>query len=572
MTTPRPLYFPDPVPDRANLYDRSPVLADVLDSLRYRTTVVLGGRLIGKTSLLNVVAQSTEEHGEFAMVRLAPADSRAMFMAEILDGISQWVNDWCNGPAQLPAQEQSVGTVAQFCQRIAMLAEQVTGVVFLLCVDEFDSLVQTWDEHEARSVLELIEHLATMPKLPVRFLLTMSTIPDLVLRSFRSPILNQSKIVTLEAWDADEAARFIEWLVGDQVIFDEAALAAVFAAAGGHPYFTKAVLDTLLTGLPYTPGSRYVSAERVAAAIHQVVRSPEVDLALGNLLGAHLSADAVALLDRAGNSPAGVSGRGLGDLPAAGQLLGSLQAEGLLLKQGDRFLLRLGLWRAWRAASLSFSTRRPLLRRIGRASRRIGFKRATSGVLWAAVTVPLVAFVISTAYLEPERTIVARPCGAPDARLAVYATYPAYASSGDRQQIDIVVVNNGSADANGSVLVSFSAGQAQQDSANGTTFTGLRPGEQATLDVDLTTTAPAGWLNPSRSYVGVELAVSATTACRAQRWSINVAPIPHLQLIQKVAGTAVLVFLIPLAVDLVARRMFPERDSSPPGADMAKGN
>ncbi len=570
MTTLRPVYFPEPVPDRANLYDRVPTLTDVLDSLRHRTTVVRGGRLMGKTSLLNVVAQSAEEHGEFAMIRLAPVDARVAFMAEILDGIHQWVDKHCHDSSRRPAPEQPVGTVAQFCRRIAVLAESVTGVVFLLCIDEFDSLVENLDEHEGRLVLELIEHLDTMPKLPVRFLLTMSTIPDLVLHSFRSTFLNKSKIVTLESWDADETARFIEWLVDDRFIFDDAALAALFAAAGGHPYFTKAVLNTLLTGQPYTPGSRYVSATRVAAAVRQVVRSPGgVDLALTNLVGAHLSADAAAVLDRAGNSLAGVTGRSLSDLPSAGQVLSYLQADGLLRRQGDRYLLRLGLWQEWRLATRSVSTQPPLLRRIGRATKRVFLRRVTSCILFSAIAGPL---LLATAYLAPNRTIVARSCGASTAKLAVYATYPAFASAGDRQQIHVIVVNNGQTDVGGgSALVSFSAGQARPDSANGVQFNGLRPGQEATLDVGFTTTAPAGWLDPSRSHVGVDLAVRAGGACQAKRWSINVAPIPRLQAIQKVASAVLFVFLIPLVVELFAQR-FHGGHSSRTGAGATKGS
>ncbi len=558
MTTSRSVCFPDPVPDRANLYDRDLALADVLDSVRVRTTVILGGRLIGKTSLLNVVAQVTEEHGELAMIRLAPADSRAELMAEILDGISQWVDEHGGGSARTSAEEHPVSTIAQFCQRITALAEQATGAVFLLCVDEFDSLLESWDARQARLVLELIGHLATMPGLPVRFLLTMSTIPDLMLHSFRSTILNQSKIVTLEAWDAEETARFTEWLVGEQFIVDEAALAAIFDAAGGHPYFTKAILNTLVTGLPYTPGSRYISAARIAVAVQEVVRSPEVDLALANLVGAHLSADAVAILDRAGNSAAGVSGRSLGDQPSLAPLLPSLRADGLLRQQGDRYVLRLGLWREWRAATQGFPARVSLLRRIGRVSRQVGLRRATSYILLSAVAIPLAAALTSTAYLAQERTIAMRPCGPSTAGLAVYAAYPGFASAGDRQQIDITVVNDGSSDADGSVLLNFSA--ARPDSANGTAFNGLRPGEEATLQVGFTTTAPTGWLYPSRSHVGVALAVSAGAACQTRRWSISVAPIPRLQLIQKAAVTAGAVFLVPLVVELAIRRLFPEGD------------
>jgi hypothetical protein len=575
LTTPtarRPLCFPDPVPNRANLYDRVPALIEVLDSLRHRTTVVLGGRLIGKTSLLNVLAQSAEEHGEFAMIRLGPADSRVAFMAEILDGIYQWVGRHRRNHSRMPAPEQRVTTVAQFRHRIDILAQRVTGVVFLLCVDEFDSLIENWDNHEARLVLELIEHLDSMPELPVRFLLTMSTIPDLVLHSFRSPILNQSKIVTLKAWDADESASFIEWLVGDWFIFDEAALAALFAAAGGHPYFTKAVLDTLLKELPYTPGSRYVSSARVAAAVQRVVRSREVDLALTNLADAHLSADAAAILDRAGDRSRGVSGRNLSDLPSAGKVLSSLQADGLLRQQGDRYLLRLGLWREWRTATLGFSVRPPLMRRIGLASKRVGLRRATSYMLAGAVTCSLGALLFTGAYLTPERSIVVRPCRGSTAGLTVSVTYPAFASFGERQQIDVTVANNGPTDVAGSALLRFSTGQARQDSANWTAFSGLRPGEEAPFDVDFTTTAPPGWMASSRSHVGVELGVNASGACRVQHWAISVAPIPHLQLIQKVAQTALVVFLIPLVLQLIAQRLFPDVDSSRANTGTKKGS
>lgn len=571
-TTPRPLCFPDPVPDRANLYDRVPALLDVLDSVRHRTTVVLGGRLIGKTSLLNVVAEAGEEHGEFAVIRLAPADSRLGFMAEILDGIYQWVDQHQRSPSPMPAPEQPAGSVAQFCQRIETLARRVADVAFLLCVDEFDSLIEDWDKHEARLVLELIEHLDSMPRLPVRFLLTMSAIPDLVLRSFRSPILNQSKIVSLRAWEADEAARFIEWLVDGRLVFDEAALAAVFAAAGGHPYFTKAVLNALLTELPYTPGSRYVSGARAAAAVQQVVRSPEVHLALMNLAGVHLSADAAAILDRAGNSSMGISGRNLSDLSSAAEVLSSLQADGLLRQQGDRYLLRLGLWREWRAATPSFCARPPLLRRVGLTLKRVGLRRATSYMLAGAVVCSLGSLLLTARYLMPERTIVARPCRGSTAGLTVSATYPEFAAAGDRQQIDVSVANNGTNNVDGSALLRFAAGQARQDGANGTTFTGLRPGEEAPLDVDFTTTAPPGWLTPSRSVVSVELAVNASGPCRVQRWTISVAPIPRLQLTQQVAETALVVFLIPLVLQLAAQRLFPDPDGSRVDAGTKKGS
>lgn len=583
MTATRPVLFPDPVRDRANLYDRISVLAEVLDSVRHRTTVIMGARLMGKTSLLHVVAQAAEENGKFAIIWLGPADSRVTFMAEILTGIHQWVDGhrrdslrMLNGARKRArvtirrrnpannhpsAPAQPAGTVAQFCQRITTLAERATGVVFLVCVDEFDSFIKNWDEREARLALELMAHLDTVPNLPLRFLLTMSTVPELLLNSFRSPILNQSKIVTLEPWDADESARFVEWLVGDQLVFDETASSALFAAAGGHPFFTKALLSALLAGPAATPASRRVTAAQVAVVIRQVVRSPLVNLSLSNLVSAHISADAAAILDRAGKNPAGVTGRNLSDLPSAGLSLGSLQADGLLRQQGDRYLLRLGLWREWRAASPNSLGQAPMLRRIGRAAQRIRRQRATSYVLFSALAGPLLALLIATTYLAPERTIIVRPCGASDARLAINVTYPAFASVGDTQQVHVVVVNRGRSDARVSVLVSFS-GQAQLEGGNGTTFNALHPGEEANpLDVAFTTTARGGWLVQSRSRVRAELKVSAGRACQTHHWSIAIAPISRLQQIQKLAGTVLVIFLIPLLVEYVATRIFHERGS-----------
>jgi hypothetical protein len=558
------------VPDHAQLYDRVTPLSDVLDSIVHRTTVVRGARLMGKTSLLNVVAQSAERQGKFAVIRIAPADSRAAFMAEILDGIYHWVDEHRRYSSHMHAPEQPVSTVAQFCKHIAMLVEQAAAVVFVLCVDEFDSLVQNLDEHEARLVLELIEHLDAMPKLPIRFLLTISVIPDLVLRSFRSPILNQSKIVTLEPWDADDAARFVEWLVGDWFIFDTAALVTMFAAAGGHPYFTKAVLNILLAEQPCTPGSRKVSAAQVATAVRQAVRSPEVDIALTNLVGVHLSPEAAGAIDRIGNSRAGVTVRSLSDLPSPGLTLSGLQASSLLRRQGDRYLLRLGLWREWRAASGATGVQPPPLRRIGRTAARIRFRRATSYVLLSVVAAPLLTVLVATAYLAPERTIVARPCGASAAKLAVSATYPAFASIGDRQHIHVVVLNKGQTEVRGSALVRFSPGQARTESANGLQFNMLRPGQEAILEVDFTPIASAGWPPLSRLHVGVELSVSAPGACLTQRWSMSIAPIPRLQPIQKVAGTVLVVFLIPLAAEFVARLLLHDGHSSRAGLDATK--
>jgi len=584
MTAPRPVYFPDPVSDRVSLYDRVGSLTEVLDSLRHRSTVIRGARLMGKTSLLNIVALAFEDDGQYAMIRLAPADSRLAFMAEILDGIEQWVEEHRSGPtrlavasrgrtaasgfrsrrhAQTEPDQHPLGTVAQFCQRIARLAELASGVVFVLCVDEFDSLIQDWDEHEARVVLELIAHLDAMPKLPIRFLLTMSTIPALALTSYRSPMLNQAKIVTLNPWDDDEAHSFARWLADGRFTFDDEALATLFAAAGGHPYFTKAVLNALLTGPLGGPTSGQVTAAQVADAVRQAARSPEVDVALENLIRVHLSPDAVAILDHAGNSSAGISGRTLADHEPSGHLLTSLQADGLLRRHGDRYLLRLGLWREWRAAINENRVRPALLHRIGRAARRVGPWRATSCMMVGA---PLLAILLATGYLAQQRTVPYPHCVGQAADLACFVHYPLFASSGDTEEVDVLIANKGHAAV--AVRAQITTLRGADDTAGNAQSGVLHPGAARTLTVHFITEAPAGWTLFRPSHVVLALTVTARGTV-TRRWSIEVAPIPRLQLIRQVAGFVLIVllipFLIPLGVEYVMRRR--ETRGSLAGAD-----
>jgi hypothetical protein len=568
VRTPRPIYFPDPVVSRADLYDRASAVADVLDSLRHRTTIVLGGRLIGKTSLLNVVEQLAAKQGGLALIRLASADSRSDFMAEILDGIRDWVDDHRRNSQRMRAQEPSAGTVAQLCKRIATLAGRVTGVVFVVCIEEFDSLVENMDKHEARLVLDLIGHLDMMPTLPVRFLLTMSAIPRLVITSYSSSIINKSRIVFLRPWDAEEAARFAEWLADGRFIFDEAAVTALFEAAGGHPYFTKAVLSALIADLPATPGVRCITAQRIAAAVQHVVSSSEVGITLQNLVSAHLSAAAVAVLDRAGSSPAGMTARNVADMPDAGRILGALRDDGLMRQQGDRHLLRLGLWREWRAVTRSVERRPPLVRRIALAARRVRLRRATSGALFGVVALPL---LFATAYLAIQKTVVLLPCGASTGPLAVDATYPAFASPGDHQQFRLLFRNCGNKTLRGYAFVSFPRGLALTQSQNGIPIS-LGPQAQHPADVDFTTTASAGWLIWPVAPVGVKVTISVDGARRTLHWSIGVAPVPRLQAIQHVAASVFALFLVPLLVHVLAPRIFSAERRPRPRACAANGD
>src|SRR5690606_23711260 len=185
-------------------------------------------------------------------------------MREILHGIYHWVVQHRPG---VPRYENSAeSTVARFTSEVAQLGARAPGVRFLLCVDEFDSLLEGCDRTEAREVLDFIRHLATVPNQPIRLLFTMVRIPEELKRSYGSPFLSEARFVSLRSWSRQEAFAYADWLLGDRLRLAPAAHEALFAAAGGHPYFTKAVLHAVLTR-PEGPPAGEVLPGDIARAV-----------------------------------------------------------------------------------------------------------------------------------------------------------------------------------------------------------------------------------------------------------------------------------------------------------------
>ena len=541
MSLIREIYFPDPVERAVDLFDRHGSLAQVQEGLRYRTTVIMGGRLVGKTSLLNVAAQWADEHASFAVTRIAPVTSRVELMAEIIDCIHEWVITNCANGTDLGELADVGRTVAQFKNHLTKLGSYAPGVRFVLCVDEFDSVLEACDERDARQILDLIVHLVTVPGLPIRLFMTMTRAPELIQTSYRSPILNQATIVKIEPWPESQASKFVDWLVQGQLVLDDAARRALFVACGGHPYFTKAVIHILQSARAGGYADDPVSAAEMESAIRRAARAPEVNLALSNLVNAHIPDVAVTMLDRLRGGSVARRNTGL-----TGDALKGLVECGLIGQDGDRYSLRLGIWRDWRELVPADSDRRGVLRFVD-AVKRVVFNRVITNAIMVILGVSVLVLIVSTMYLLPMGTHLGRGCGGPASAIQIRAAYPKHLSRGDTQDLQLIVVNSGSVDsANGSIVVKFPAGGAELISANSITYRELRPGEQMIRDVSFTTVG---------SSVPVALLVSENgVTCPTQQWSMSAAPVPRLKLLQKSAVALFLFFFLPFVVELMARR------------------
>lgn len=353
---PRPrleLNFPNPIETKSDLFDREPELAEVQETVRSparRPAAIMGERVMGKTSLLNVVIEWATEESQLSVLQLPHVSSRDAFVEELLDGIAAEAHTSLH---QLGLRDDRgrlrLSTVTEFARVAGELTAAAAGQTFVLCLEELDSmLVNCPDDTSANQILDLILHLVSRTSLPIKFVFTITRTAPQILRSDASPFLSAARIVHLGSWTPEQAGQFARQLLAGMSTLDPSAEERLYALGGGHPYLTKALLQALLdlrtrpAGSP-GPAGETVTAEDLAAAVEAAIASPEVDFTLENVAKVHFTAEQLALLRRAADQPDLV----LGPEPA-GPAAHELANRGYLRPEpGGRYRLAYGLLGEW---------------------------------------------------------------------------------------------------------------------------------------------------------------------------------------------------------------------------------
>jgi hypothetical protein len=312
------LNFPNPVETRADLFDREQELGVVQETLRSSTrrpVVIMGERVMGKTSLLNVVVEWVTGQDQLTVLQLPHVGSREAFVEEVLDGIAAQARTSLH---QLGLRDERgrlrISTVTDFARVAGELAGAGGGQAFVLCLDELDSmLVNCPDDTAANQILDLILHVVGRTTLPVKFVFTLTRTASRILRSDASPFLSAARIVRLAPWTPERTRAFVDRLVPAGSALDGDGHDLLYASGGGHPYLTKAVLRSLLDDPdpdrdphpdrdqdrdPHPDRRRELDRERVRAAVAATITSPEVDFTLENIAKVHFSADELGVLRR----------------------------------------------------------------------------------------------------------------------------------------------------------------------------------------------------------------------------------------------------------------------------------
>jgi hypothetical protein len=93
------------------------------------------------------------------------------------------------------------------------------------------------------------------------------------------------------------------------------------------------------------------------------------------------------------------------------------------------------------------------------------------------------------------------------------------------------------------------------NSGNAVEYQLLRPGEQRTQAISFTSNAPVSVFASASQGVPVAIKLNVGDAsCEPLRWSMRVAPVPHLQIIQKTAAALIAAVVIPILIELYMAR------------------
>ena len=295
------LNFPNPVESPEDLFDRRDqleLIRDTVASPARRIAVIMGERVTGKTSLLNVVqAWATTEPG-LAVLRLAPVTTRSTLIEEILEGMASETD---TSLYELGYRDNdgrfTRSTVVGFAGVAAELSARAARI-FIVCLDELDSmLVNCPDDRSANEILDFIMYVSNA-SLPIRFVFTLTRATAQIMRADATPFITAARIADLAPWPRKDAREFVESLLSSTFVVDEAAHELLFAEGGGHPYLTKAILQRIVDAAePGVTGS-VVSGDQVRSGVAAALATPEVHLTLKNILNVHISADELMILMR----------------------------------------------------------------------------------------------------------------------------------------------------------------------------------------------------------------------------------------------------------------------------------
>lgn len=291
------LNFPNPVSAQKDFYDRQEPLERIKQSLSSGSTrplVVLGERRIGKTSLyvrsINFVKE--ELSAQFTPLLLphgAVIRSFNGFVRELLQALSKAQNKNL-AESGLMGQDGKLQllSMGQLSEAIARLISK-SNKTFIVCMDEFDAALANSSPTDADKILGLTSYLAERADLPLTTLFTITHSIQQTQGAFHAPDITKAEVIPLTPFSEEDLAAMTFGLLGEQIAFPKAAQHHLYRLSGGHPYFSKLLLDCLAQRRLPADGIIQATAQMVEQAAADAARDPRARHAVDNIYHIHFS-------------------------------------------------------------------------------------------------------------------------------------------------------------------------------------------------------------------------------------------------------------------------------------------
>jgi len=347
------LNFPNPVEKPADLFDRTSqleLIREIVASPARRIAVIMGERVTGKTSLLNVVQVWATEQPGLAVLRLVPVTSRTKLMEEILEGMAAEADTSLYELGYRDATERFIWSTAVGFSAVATDLSRRVGRTFLVCLDELDSmLVNCRDDQSATEILDFIMYVSNT-NLPIRFVFTLTRATPQIMRADSTPFIIAARIADLTPWTELDTRAFVERLLSPGLVVDDSAHELLFAEGGGHPYLTKAILQQIVDAAGASVTGGVISANQVRAGVAAALADPGVHLTLLNVVTMHFSADEVLVLQRLAKASKPLA---VHDFASTMSAFSELNRRHYVRPVEDGFVLPFGLLGRWLLAQAS---------------------------------------------------------------------------------------------------------------------------------------------------------------------------------------------------------------------------
>lgn len=341
------LNFPNPVERSEDLFDRVQqleLIRETLASPARRIAVIMGERVTGKTSLLNVVQAWATAAPDLVVLRLAPVTSRSQLMEEILEGMASEADTSLYELGYRDATGAFARSTVIGFRTVAQDLSAQVGRTFVVCLDELDSmLVNCPDDRSATEILDFIMHVSNT-SLPIRFVFTLTRATPQIMRTDATPFITAARIAELDPWTVQETREFVDSLLMPDLAVDDAAHELLFAEGGGHPYLTKAILQRIVDGASASVTSGVVSVDQVRAGVIAALAAPEVHLTLFNIVSVHFSSEETRVLQRLAKAPGPLPAESFSSIISA---FIDLRRRHYVRPSGEGFVLAFGLLGRW---------------------------------------------------------------------------------------------------------------------------------------------------------------------------------------------------------------------------------